>query len=89
LIPFLSALVIRGGRNPLLEEEISNAAEGCGVVVPIPTFCPLEEKTIRNNTNEVMTFLIQLNWLMRFKGIKIYNISTEAGSSAEPNFLLV
>ncbi len=35
-------IVILGINIPFELSEISNAAEGCGVLVPIPIFCPKE-----------------------------------------------
>jgi hypothetical protein len=46
----LCALVIRGGKSPLVVLLTSNCAEATGVEVPIPTFCDLA--ILRQNKNE-------------------------------------
>jgi hypothetical protein len=61
LITFLCASVIRGGKSPLVVEVTSNAADACGVVVPIPTCAnvvKLVAITATNNVNFFIVFLI-------------------------------
>jgi hypothetical protein len=52
------AVSILGGKKPLLVLLTSNWADAAGVVVPIPTFCPLAVPiNTKSNENEI-NFLI-------------------------------
>jgi hypothetical protein len=56
---FLCACVMRGGKNPLVVEVISNAAEAFGVVVPIPTWAKVV-KLVATKTAENINFFMFL-----------------------------
>jgi hypothetical protein len=52
---------MRGGKNPLVVEVTSSAADACGVVVPIPTWAKVVKLvaiTATNNVNYFIVFLI-------------------------------
>jgi hypothetical protein len=52
---------MRGGKNPLVVEVTSSAADACGVVVPIPTWAKVVKLvaiTATNNVNFFIVFLI-------------------------------
>jgi hypothetical protein len=62
-IAFLCVAVIRGGSKPLVVEVTSNAADACGVIVPIPTWANVVKLVAITATNNV-NFLIVFNLIV-------------------------
>ena len=55
---FRCAVVIRGGRSPLVVEDTSSIAEACGEAVPIPILLPLAKELTCNCPEELYVIVL-------------------------------